>query len=101
LEEFDAVSLISCGSLAKNVLPVAKEVKTSAAKHLEWGHLKTNRNITVKWESAQVEVVPVVSATGLEVLTADRLLRFVRNNPNGARYSEDNEPRRGKPVMVL
>jgi len=101
LEDIEALSLIPCGNLAKNVLPLAKEVKTSAAKRLEWRHLKTNRNITVKWESAQAEIIPVVSATGLEVLAVDRLLRFVRNNPHGARYSENNEPRRVKPVMVL
>jgi len=63
--------------------------------------VKTNKNLSVKWESAQIEIVPVVSATGLEVRAADRLIQFVRNNPNGARYSADNDLRRGKPVMVL
>lgn len=65
------------------------------------GSVKTNRNISVKWDAARVETVPVVSTTGLEILAVDRLLRFVRNNPNGARYSEKNDPRRGEPVMVL
>lgn len=92
---------MGCRSLAKNVLCVARDVKTSAEKPVEWGHVKTNKSLSVKWESAQIEMVPVVSATGLEVLAVDRMLRFVRNNPNGARYSENNEPRRGKPVMVL
>jgi hypothetical protein len=63
--------------------------------------VKTNQMLSVKWESAEVEAVPIVSANGLEVLAADRLLRFVRNNPEGARYSAGNDPLRGKPVMVL
>jgi hypothetical protein len=70
-------------------------------KPVEWGHVKTNRILSVKWESAEVEFVPIVAAFGLEVLTADRLLRFVRNNPDGGRHSSNNDPRRGKPVMVL
>jgi len=57
--------------------------------------------ISVEWESADAEAVPIVFASGLEVLAADRLLQFVRNNPNGARYSANNEPWRGKPVPVL
>jgi len=63
--------------------------------------VKTNKLLSVKWESGEAERVPIVSANGLEVLAVDRLLRFVRNNPNGARFSATNEPRRGKPVMVL
>ena len=101
MEEIEALSLMGCRNLAKNVLRAPRDVKTSAAKPLEWGHVKTNRNLAVDWEPAQIEIVPVVSASGLEVLAVDRLLRFVRNNPNGARYSENNEPGRGKPVMVL
>jgi len=55
----------------------------------------------VKWDSACAETVPILLATGLEILAVDRLLRFVRNNPNGARYSAANDTRSGKPVMVL
>jgi len=63
--------------------------------------VKTNRNLAVKWDSACAETVPILLATGLEILAVDRLLRFVRNNPNGARYSAANDTRSGKPVMVL
>lgn len=87
--------------LAKNVLPRAKDVKTSSAEQVEWEQVKTNRTLSVKWEAAHIEVVPIVPASGLEILAVDRLLRFVRNNPHGARYSENNEPQRGKPMMVL
>ena len=87
--------------MAKKGRPLPMEVKTFAAKSLEWGHVKTNRTLSVKWEPARIEVVPVVSASGLEIMAVDRLVQFVRNNPNGARYSENNEPGRGKPVMVL
>ncbi len=80
---------------------LARDVKTAARKPLEWEHVKANRNLSVKWESARAEAVPIVSVNGLEVLAVDRLLRFVRNNPHGARYSADNDPHKGKPVMVL
>jgi hypothetical protein len=80
---------------------LAKDVKTAGLKPVEWGHVKTNRILSVKWEAAEAEAVPIVFAVGLEVLAADRLLQFVRNNPHGARFSANNDPRRGKPVMVL
>jgi hypothetical protein len=57
--------------------------------------------LSVKWESVEVETVPIVSATGLEIRAVDRLVRFVRNNPNAAKYSERNDPWRGKPVHLL
>jgi hypothetical protein len=77
------------------------DVKTIFMKRIEWGHVKTKKVLSVQWNLVQVEVVPIVSTTGLEVRTADRFLEFVRNNPNTARYSADNDPRRGKPVLVL
>jgi hypothetical protein len=44
----------------------------------------------------------VVLATGLKIGAADRFVRFARaGNPNFARYSATNEPKRGKPVLVF
>ena len=80
---------------------LARDVKTVSTKGVEWEHVKANRMLSVKWESTRAEAVPIVSVNGLEVLAVDRLLRFVRNNPHGARYSESNDPHKGKPVMVL
>jgi len=79
---------------------LATDGKTAAGKPVEWEQVKTNR-ISVEWEPADAEVVPVVSASGLELLAADRLLQFVRNNPQGARYSANNDASRGKPITVL
>jgi len=48
-------------------------------------------SLAVQWADALVEDVPVVSATGLEVLAVDRFIRFMRpRNPNHARYSPAN-----------
>jgi hypothetical protein len=55
----------------------------------------------VDWTWEEAEAVPVVSATGLEILAVDRLVQFVRNNPNGARYSAVNNPKSGKPITIL
>jgi hypothetical protein len=63
--------------------------------------VKTRMTLQVKWKVAEPEAVPVLVVTGLEVLAVARLVRFVRNNPNNARYSAANDLRRGKPVMVL
>ncbi|HWC60356.1 MAG TPA: hypothetical protein VHC44_11740 [Verrucomicrobiae bacterium] len=59
------------------------------------------KKISVQWIPAKAELVPVIFVNGLELLAVDRFLQFVRNNPNGARYSATNDPRSGKPVMVL
>jgi hypothetical protein len=79
---------------------MAMKGETVIAKQLEWGHMKTNK-ISVEWTWEEADAGPVVSATGLEILAADRLLRFVRNNPNGARYSVANNPKSGGPITVL
>jgi hypothetical protein len=79
---------------------LAIDGETAAEKPLEWGQVNTNK-ISVDWSWEEAEAVPVVSATGLEILTVDRLLRFVRNNSNGARYSAVNNPKSGKPITIL
>jgi hypothetical protein len=64
--------------------------------------VKAKIKIAVDWAETEVEAVPVVLATGLQIRTVDRFLRFVRkHNPNLARYSATNEPQRGKPSIVL
>jgi hypothetical protein len=58
--------------------------------------------LAVSWEPAAPEAVPVILTTGLEVRAVDRFVRFARtHNPKFARYSATNEPKRGKPVLVL
>ena len=74
--------------------------ETAATKQLESRHVNTNK-ISVEWTWENAEAVPVVSANGLEVLAVDRLIQFVRNNPNGARYSAVNNPKSDKPTTVL
>jgi len=101
LEDIEALAFGGGKTWQKRVCVLARDGKTAAAKRVECEHVKANRMLSVKWESARAEAVPIVSASGLEVLAVDRLLRFVRNNPHGARFSADNDPRRGKPVMVL
>jgi hypothetical protein len=60
------------------------------------------KTLAVQWTASEIEPVPVVFTTGLEILAVDRFLRFARtHNPNYARYSAANEPRRGKPTLVL
>jgi hypothetical protein len=85
---------------AKNVMPMAKDGETAPEKLLEWEHVNSNK-ISVDWIWEEAESVPVVSATGLEILAVDRLVQFVRNNPNGARYSAVNNPKSGKPITIL
>jgi hypothetical protein len=52
-------------------------------------------SLAVQWADALVEDVPVVSATGLELLAVDRFLRFMRpRNPNHARYFSANNQKR-------
>jgi len=85
---------------AKNVMPLAMDGETAATKQLESRHVNTNK-ISVEWRWEDAEAVPVVSANGLEVLAVDRLIQFVRNNPNGARYSAVNTPKSDKPTTVL
>jgi hypothetical protein len=63
--------------------------------------VKKKKMLSVKWESVEVEAVPIVSTSGLTVRAVDRSVRFVRNNPNAARYSVRNDPWRGTPVHVL
>ncbi len=64
--------------------------------------LKANKKLEVHWAAMEIETVPVVSVNGLEVRTADRLLRFMRRHrPDFARFSAANDPRRGKPIEVL
>jgi hypothetical protein len=87
---------------SRNVLPLASNGETSAGKTVEWGHMKSKKKLAVEWVAMEVETVPVVSATGLEIRAVDRFLRFTRtHNPNFARYSAANDPRSGKPVLVL
>jgi hypothetical protein len=81
-------------------MPMAKDGETAAGKLLEWEHVNSNK-ISVDWIWEEAESVPVVSATGLEILAVDRLVQFVRNNPNGARYSAANNPKSGKPITIL
>ena len=64
--------------------------------------MKAKKTLMVNWVAGEVEAVPVVVATGLEIRAVDRFLRFARtHNPKLARYSLENEPKRGKPVLVL
>ena len=60
------------------------------------------KTLAVQWTAGEIEPVPVVFTTGLEIRAVDRFLRFARtHNPNYARYSATNESRRGKPTLVL
>jgi hypothetical protein len=64
--------------------------------------VKAKTKLTVDWAATELEAVPVVLATGLEIRAVDRFLRFARtHNPNFARYSAANDPQRGKPTLVL
>ena len=58
------------------------------------------KSLAVEWTHALVEDVPVVSATGLELLAVDRFICFVRQrDPNHAKYSPANNQKR--PARVL
>jgi hypothetical protein len=60
------------------------------------------KTLAVKWTAGEIETVPVIFMSGLEVLAVDRFLRFARaHKPNYARYSATNDPQRGKPMLVL
>jgi len=64
--------------------------------------VKTKKTLAVQWTAGEIEAVPIVFTTGLEIRAVDRLLQFARtHNPNYARYSAANDPQRGKPVPVL
>jgi hypothetical protein len=64
--------------------------------------VKAKKTLAVQWTAVEIEAVPVIVATGLEIRAVDRFLRFARTqNPNYARYSPANDPRRGKPTLVL
>jgi len=89
-------------SFAKNGKPLPKKGKTSAVQGVEWAQVKTKRILAVQWTAREIEPVPVLITTGLEIRAVDRFLRFARtHNPNYARYSVDNDPRRGTPTLVL
>ncbi len=81
---------------------LAKDVKTPPVERVNWWRVKAKMNIAVDWAATEVEAVPVVLATGLKIRSVDRFLQFARkHNPNLARYSATNDPKRGNPIQVL
>jgi hypothetical protein len=94
--------LLHAKIFAKNVLSLARNGETSALRRVEWTQVKTKKTLAVQWVAGEIEAVPVVSATGLEIRAADRFLEFARTHiPNFARYSVANDLQRGKPTCVL
>jgi hypothetical protein len=87
---------------AKNAKPQPRKGETPAVERVEWAQVKTKRTLAVQWTAAESEPVLVVFTTGLETRAVDRFLQFARtHNPNYARYSATNDPRRGKPTLVF
>jgi hypothetical protein len=51
--------------------------------------------LAVQWVDVPREDVPMIAATGLEILAVNRFIQFIRRrNPNHARYSPTNEGKR-------
>jgi hypothetical protein len=56
--------------------------------------------LAVQWVDVPLEDVPMIAATGLEILAVNRFIQFMRRrNPNHARHSPTNEWKR--PAAVL
>jgi hypothetical protein len=63
--------------------------------------MKTKTLLAVEWTDVAIENVPIVSATGLEVLAAKRFLHFVeRSNHNRATRLMANAPQRMAQVFA-
>ena len=83
-------------------MPTPKGGETPAAVNTTVGRVKVKTVLAVRWTASEIEPVPVMFATGLNIRAADRRVQFVRSHrSNYARYSAANDPRRGKPVLVF
>ena len=83
-------------------MSLTKDGETPSRAKSKVGQVKTKKTLAVEWMAAEIEAVPVLLTTGLEIRAVDRFLLFVRShNPNYARYSATNDPQRGKPTLVI
>ena len=83
-------------------MSLARDGETASRAKSRVEQVKAKKKLAVQWTASEIEAVPMVLTTGLEIRAVDRFLRFVRtHNPNHARYSAGNDPKRGKPTLVL